>query len=168
MTLTYDIDYLIEDLRLFIGDTNPLTYRYTDTWLDTALLASVKALGRWWANRYMVDNNELIYRNTNYTLWEETSPPVIQQKDERPIILMAAIVVLEGSLENMAWDLASWKDNEISYTNLESGKIKNERIKRLWTELESLMLPPTKRLAWTTKQSLPGYVGNNYERQGKL
>jgi hypothetical protein len=162
-----DIDFLITELRLFIGDTTPATYRYTDTWLEIALLAAVKALGRWWSDRYLVDSSELVYRNTTYTLWEETSPPVIQQKDERVIILMAAIVILEGSLENSAWDLASWKDNEISFSNLEGGRIRNDRIGRLWDELKSLILPPTKRLAWTTKQSLPGYIGNTYERRGR-
>jgi hypothetical protein len=77
---------------------------------------------------------------------------------------MSAITVLSGDLENNAWNISSWKDAEISYSNIESGKVKNDFIKRLWDELMYLLTPPSKKLAGTRKGSLPGYLNNTYEK----
>lgn len=160
---TVDIGYLIPHLRLVLGDLNPASYRYTTEWLKISLLASVKSLGRWWKNRYLVDSNDEVYRNTTVT-FADAEPPVLLPQDERPIILMAAIIVLEGSLENSAWNIASWRDNEIAYSNLEGGRIRDKGLTRLWDELMSLITPPTKKLASPLKGTLPGYLRNPYER----
>jgi hypothetical protein len=80
---------------------------------------------------------------------------------------MASIIILEGSLENNAWNLGSWRDAEISYSNIESGRVRDLNIKRLWDELMSLITPPTKKLARTTRGELPGYKNNVYEQKGK-
>jgi hypothetical protein len=167
MALTVDPIYLLPHVRLYIGDINPAAYRYTDAWLMVAIQASVKALGAWWRDRYLLDGSNLVYRNTEI-YFEDAEPPVIMSADERPIVIMAAVIVLQGSLENSAWDLSSWKDNEISYSNLEGGRIRNSNLQRLWDELLYLLLPPTKKLAGTMKGSLPGYIGNDYERTGDL
>lgn len=163
-----DLDYLMPSLRLTIGDINPAAYRYTDEWLSSALYSSMYTMLPWFKYKYTVDSTTLVVtRNPeNLNLFVFDEPPVIELQDERPIILMAAIIVLEGSLENYSWNLASWRDAEISYTNLDSGRIKSENLKRLWAELNSLILPPTKRLAKTVKGSLPGYINNPWERKG--
>jgi hypothetical protein len=164
---TVDISYLLNYLRLYIGDTTPATYRYTDAWLKTALEAAVKFLAAWWNNKYIIDTNYLVSRNTEVTSFLDDEPPVIQADDEWPLVLAAAIITLEGSLESTSWNIASWKDYEISYSNLESGKLKDRRIERMLTDLKDYLLPPTKRLARPIKQSLPGYLNNSYERDGK-
>lgn len=162
---TVNPEYLITDLRLRLGDTNPATYRYTDEWLKIALLASIRALGAWWKNKYLVDSDtQLVSRNSSIT-FEFSEPPVIEQDDEFPIIIMATIIIMEGSLENASWNLVSWRDNEISFTNLEQGRIKTSSLSRLWDLLLSELTPPTKKLAGTSKQSLQGYKLNINENR---
>jgi hypothetical protein len=162
MTTTTTIDYLMPYLRLTLGDTNPDSYRYTDEWLRIALIASIGSLGRWWKNRYLLDTEDNVYRSSEL-LFDYSEPPVIQKMDERPIVLMACIIILEGALENSAWNLASWKDAEISYTNLEQGRIRDSGINRFWDEIKYYITPPSKRLAQPQKNSLPGYLNNPYE-----
>jgi hypothetical protein len=160
---TTNLDYLIDSLRLHLGDTNSGSYRYTDEWLRTALIMSVKALQRWWDYKYLVDTNYDVYRNQHWTyLFPE--PPIIEHGDEYPVILMAAIITKEGSLENNSWNVGSWKDAEIAFSNIEGNKAKMESLKNDWDALTDIIKPPTKRLARTTKGSLPGYKRNQYER----
>jgi hypothetical protein len=165
---TSNIEYLIPYLRLKIGDINPSTYRYANEWLLTSLILSVKTLQRYWDSKYIVSTTNVITRNGNYRRFTFDSPPVIETADEYIIILMAAIIVLEGSLENSAWDVSSWSDAEIRYTNIDSGKLLDTNLKRFTDELSSLILPPTKRLAKTNKMSLPGYTLNNWEQKTLL
>ncbi len=161
---TANIGYLIPDLRLTIGDINPATYRYENEWLLVALLGSVRKLARWWNYRYLLDTNNLVYRNINI-MFSEYEPPVIMMGDERPIIIGAALIILEGSLESNAWDLVSWKDAEISFSNLESGRIRKDNLKMLWEELKEMITPPSKRLASPIKNSLPGFHMNSFETE---
>lgn len=160
---TSDLAYLLPSFRLTIGDTDQTAYRYLDEWLQVSLITAVKSLGRWWTYRYLVDASNKVYRNPAIS-FPEASPPIILFEDERPIILMASYILLEGSLENMAWNISSWRDAEISYTNLESGKIRDNRIERIWRELTSILTPPSKKLALPVKGSLPGYKNNRWER----
>jgi len=163
-----NIGYLIPHLRLNLGDINPDAYRYVNEWLKIALLASVKTLGAWWNQKYLTNElDDTIYRNSLIT-FDETEPPIVIPKDERAIVLMASIIVQGGSLENNAWNLASWKDAEISYSNLESGRVRSANIQRLWEELKMILTPPSKRLAKPLKNSLPGYKGNLAERTTDL
>jgi len=163
MTITVSVEYLIPRLRLYIGDTDPDTYKYMDEWLVVSLLAGVETLQRWWNYKYLIDDNDLVYRNptSSFVLPE---PPVIEPGDVRPIVLMAAIVVKSGDLENMSWKIGAWRDAEISYSNVEGGRGKREGIQRDWDELRSLLLPPVKKLAFPMKSHLPGYKNNSIER----
>lgn len=161
-----NLDYLIDSLRLHLGDTVIGSYRYTDAWLRTALIMSVKALMRWWDYKYLIDTDYNVYRNQHWTyLFDE--PPIVQHGDESPIILMAAIVIKEGSLENNSWSVGSWKDAEIAYSNIEGNKAKIASIETDREALEDILKPPTKRLARTKKGSLPGFKDNTYERTTK-
>lgn len=162
-TKIFNLGYLMPDVRLSIGDTDPDTYRYTDEWVRVAMIGAVKTLGAWWGNnKYMIDSSQQVYRNPDveFTVLE---PPIIYPEDERPIVLMSAIIILEGSLENSAWNLASWRDNEISFSNLEGGRIKNNNLDRAWNELKGLITPPGKKLALSGKLHLPGYTENILE-----
>lgn len=162
-----NLDYLIDFLRMRLGDTNPLAYRYTDDWLRTALISGVKTLSKWWNFKYLLDASYNIYRNSasvSAGVFLLPEPPIIESPDEEIIILMGAYILLEGSLENSAWDFVSWADNEIRYSNLESSRARTETLRRMWEELTNTLKPPTKRLAQSLKNSLPGYLNNSYER----
>jgi hypothetical protein len=162
---TIALDYLIPDVRLKIGDINPATYRYTDEWITNGLILSVKTLQRYLNYKYLLDSSNEVYRNPNVNsfVFDETTYGVVESADEYLIVLMTAIVMLEGSLENSAWDMVSWTDSEIRFTNLDSGKMRDTNLTRLLNELDSLILPPTKRLARARKLSLPGYKDNPFE-----
>lgn len=169
-----DLDYLIPQLRLHLGDIDPEAYRYVDIWLRSSLVYGVRALERWWNFRYLMTHVETtisgdlvsgeytVARNPHH-FYEVPPPPVIQHIDERPIILMASILVKGGSLESSAWGTGSWKDAEISYSNIAGGKIRDESLARDLRELELYLKPPNKRLAQPRKGSLPGFKRNRYE-----
>lgn len=157
-----NLDYLITIFRLHLGDIDAANYRYLDSWLRTALVAAVKDLQSWWNHKYLINSNYNVYRNTRVEfLFPE--PPIIQNSDELPIVLMASIIVKGGSLESSSWNLGSWKDHEISYSNIEGGKTKRESLMRDWETLSQLVKPPKERLAWTIKGSLPGFHENPFE-----
>lgn len=162
---TINPEYLVPFIRLTIGDTNSSSYRYTDDWIDVAIEASIIALSKWWNAKYLLDENKYVYRNPVVNSFMDTEPPVIQIDDERPIVLMASIIMLEGSLESSAWSIGSWRDNEISVSSIEQGRLRESTVRKLWDELNSLLVPPTKRLVRARKGSLPGYLGNDYEHR---
>lgn len=148
------LDYLIPELRVRIGDTDET--RYLDEWLRVSLVTALKALQRWWRIRYTIDETTYVvsrYSGSTFTIDE---PPVIQQQDEVPIIIMAAILVKDGSLESSSWTLGSWRDAEVSVSNIESGRVKDSSLVRLWRELEYYILPPTKGLFGVVRTDIPG------------
>lgn len=53
-----NIDYLIPQLRFYIGDET--TQRYSDTLMRTSLVNGIKMLQRRWDDRYLVYNDDLI------------------------------------------------------------------------------------------------------------
>jgi len=161
-----NLDYLITDLRLHLGDTSE-PYRYTDAWLRTSLVMSVKALMRWWNYKYLIDTDYNASRNPNVTFLF-ASPPIIEYGDEHPIVLMASIIIKEGSLQESAWSAGSWRDAEIAYSNIEGNRARTQSLLKDWETLESILKPPQKRLAQAKKASTPGYIDNQYERGSKL
>lgn len=159
-----NLNGLIPYVRLQIGDTNPDTYRYTNEWIQTSLVLATKTLQRYWNFRYLIDDYDNVTRNPNSTFLFPEEYGVIQKSDEFPIVLMACIILLEGSLENNAYSAVSWKDNEISFSNLEQFRTKDANLQRLVRMLNDLLLPPTKKLARTRSAPLIGYLRNEYER----
>jgi hypothetical protein len=167
ITTVTNLDSLIDDLRLRIGDTDPTAYRYLDEWLRTALVAGVKTLGRWWNYKYLIttDGTYNVYRNPHGSfIFDEPTYGTIEQADEEAIVLMSAFLLLQGSLENSAWDFVSWADAEIRFSNLESNRSRTDTLTRIWKELTSTLKTPTQRLAHTLKLSLPGFLQNEQER----
>lgn len=151
-----NLDFLIPFIRLRIGDTNVSSYRYLDEWIRTALVAAVDKLGRWLNYKYLLDTNYNIYRNPEYRHFDfdEASFGIIEPGDKDVIILMASIILLEGSLENSAWNFHSWRDAEISYSNLEQSRTRNEVLSKLWDELYKTLKPPVKRLARSRREKV--------------
>lgn len=155
MTSSVTIDYLIPLLRLKIGDIDETSYRYLDEWLYIALIASIKSLQRYWGSKYLVTDEGVVTRNPLYTAFEFTEDyGVIQPKDEAIIITKTALTVLEGSLEGSAWSIGSWKDAEISYSNIEAGRLRTETLKNLKAELDSVIKSPMKRLTKGSRQTI--------------
>lgn len=155
--MTVDIVYLIPFVRLRIGDMDALAYRYTDAWITQALILAIKGSQRFWHSRYTVTDAGLVSRNLASSFSTAEADGVIEDKDEPIIVVLASIYMLEGSLENSAWSTASWKDAEISYSNLEGARTKDSNLKRLLDELYSYITPPSKRLAHTIGGRLPGF-----------
>ncbi len=150
-----NIDYLLPELRLHLGDITPATYKYLDEWLQVALISGVKAMQRWWGLRYLVDSTDTtVSRGDTYTFLQE-DPPLIQSMDERPIILMASILVKSGSLESNSWNVGSWKDAEIAVSNIEGSRSKQFGIGLDWEELKMYILSPTKRLSGALRIAHP-------------
>ncbi len=154
-----NLSYLIPRLRLHLGDIDATSYRYLDEWLRLSLIAAIETLQPWWNYKYLVDENDDVYRNMTVRFLH-SEPPVIERGDIRPIILMAAIIIKSGQLENLSWSVGAWRDAEISYSNIEASRRKDEMLQRDWTELTNILKPPQKRLASSNKGHLPGYVGS--------
>lgn len=159
---TQSLTYLIPRLRLQIGDTDPGSYRYLDEWLELALVVGVESLQAWWNYKYLIGDDNRVYRNV-HTAFLFPEPPVIQRGDTRPIVLMASILLKSGNLENFSWNVGSWRDAEISYSNIEGSRGKDKGIDRDWEELKSILSPPGKKLAFPQKGHLPGFIDNLYE-----
>jgi len=156
----------IPDLRLRLGDTNPATYRYMDEWLMKTLILAVRSLGRYWRNKYKTSYAGDLSRSSNTMLFTTTLDEGVVESQDQPLIsLMGAIIVMEGSLENSAWDAVSWKDTEIAFSNLESFRSKDSNLGRLITELRENLISPKNRLARPRKGSLYGYKHNVFEHE---
>jgi hypothetical protein len=137
---------LIPALRFHLGDTDPATYRYIDGWLRVALVSAVKALQRWWGAKYLVDATTNNISRSTTIVFNFAEPPVIQDSDERPLILMASILIKSGTLESNSWNVGSWKDAEIAVSNIEGSRAKEFGFGLDWEELRGYLLPPTKKL----------------------
>jgi hypothetical protein len=163
------LDYLIPDLRFRIGDIDPTAYRYLDSWLLVALDFAVKKYYRYYKPpKYLIDALGNVTRNSNSPRFctDETTEGTIEKTDEPILVLLAAIATLGGSLENSAWSIVSWRDAEVSYNNNESGRLRSSLLDAMNKELNDMILAPTKKLAQAGKQSLPGYLGNDFEHTG--
>ncbi len=161
---TTTLDFLRDRLRLHIGDM--AGEKYVDAWLDLALIISVESLGPWWNFKYLLNDSDEAFRNPNVRFLF-TEPPVVVRYDNKPIILMASIVLSKGDLQNLSWSIGSWRDAEISYSNIQGGRTKDSLLTRDWEELTSILKPPQKRLSASSKKHLHGFRGNLYETKGK-
>lgn len=151
-----NVSALIPALRLHLGDTDSSAYRYLDEWLKLALVLAIQTLGRRWSNKYLVDENSFeVSRNPDVSTFVLEEPPVIQPIDIRPIILQASIIIKNGSLEANAWNLVSWRDYEVSYSNLESGRQRDNSLKMDIEELDSILKPPSKRVGKAIRINFP-------------
>lgn len=166
ITVASDLDYLMDGLRVHLWDLNtPPTY--SDGFLRFALLAGLKLLMPRWNSRYVPRyENDYWYvdRNPNDE-FEFPPPPSIQYGDERPIILAAAISIKTGLLFTIGGNAVSWRDEEISFSNLTGAELQKESVIRDWEELNKLVPERRQRLARPRKQSLLGFrsPSNSFE-----
>lgn len=151
-----DLDYLIPSLRWKLGDINPSSYRYLDEWLRVALVSALKTLQRWWGIRYLIDDTTYVVTRYDGSSFTFEAPPVIQHMDEAPIVVMAAILTKEGSLESSSWATGSWRDAEVSVSNIEGSRVREASLQKLWDELMAYVSPPSKRLMNVQRSGIPG------------
>lgn len=150
---TTTLAHLVDDLRFNIGDWT-VPYAYVDAVLLEALSAATRALSRKWRNRYRLTTaGTQVYRNTNRGFSEE-EPPVIMNADERIFVVQATIILKKARMSDTIWDVGSWRDDEIAYSNIESSRGLRESIKMDQEELEVLLQGS---LYGTDRQSLPGF-----------
>lgn len=169
-----DLDFLLGPLRAHLGDITS-AYRYSDGFLRRNLVDGLKSLGIRSQHRYKITtsgspppgSSQTTVSGVDYTIYyverttrwtfTETSPPVIQHADERPIVLAASIIIKRGELQTAALGTVSWKDDEISYRNTDSTKFVSRSLAQDENELELTLPSRARKLAGPRRQSLPGY-----------
>jgi len=156
-----DVTQLIDQLRLHMGDyTAP--YTFSDSVMETALISAINALGRRWSYRYSATSSGTVTRSSTAT-FRDAAPPTIAAADERPIILQAAIILKGAQYEGHVWDIGSWRDDEVAYSNIAAAKSADSSIGRDLEELERLLKA---RLYGASRQSLEGYKLPGNIREG--
>lgn len=173
-----DLDYLIGSLRSHLGDiTSP--FLFSDGFLRRNLIDAFKSLRIRWQSRYIITpsgtigplgyissgvdyNYYSVTRDLNKWTFTSPEPPVIQVEDERPVVLQAAIIIKQGKLENKALGFGSWRDDELSYSNLRAGDALESSLQRDKEELESMLPSRANKLARPRKQSLPGFTETTF------
>lgn len=152
------LEHLIPELRLYIYDLEE-PYTFSDSTLLTSLNAAVKLLGRRWNHRYLFSDGD-VSRNSEIDSFKTDEPPVIEYSDEALILLQASIVLKTAQAYDSTWDIASWKDDEISYSNIQGAK---SRDTSLQNDLELLDKLLKQRLHAGKVVELPGFHRNTYE-----
>ena len=152
IVITTSLDYLIEDLRFYLGDVI-LPYSYANDHLRHALVMACKALMKKWRNRYTLDANYIVSRSLTAEFYE-LSPPMIERADERAFILQASIIVKSAGITITASSIGSWRDDEIAYSNIASAKVRDTNLENDIAELELWL---RRRLFGSARQSMPGY-----------
>ena len=140
---TSNLEELILPLRIQIGD-NIAVPTFSDETLHAILRSAVADLMRRWNDRYYICNDGVVYRNPNIS-FEWSSPPEIQHKDRRAIILQASISIKSGVKFSESGSVASWRDEEIYYSNVEAARQRSSTLTDDIDELEKLL--PAKKLA---------------------
>lgn len=167
ITISTDLDYLIPALRLHLWDTNtPPTY--ANGLLKYCLVAGLKVLMPRWNSRYVPTESATAWTVSRSTedVFSQAAPPVIQYGDERPIILAASVAFKSGKIYTSSWETISWKDDEVSYSNLAGGKMAQESLLRDIEDLKNMVPDRGKRLGRSMKQSLLGFRGPSHEFEG--
>ncbi len=154
---TTTLAYLIAPLRRQLSDyTEP--YTYTDAVLSGFLLDSIKALGNRWNNRYRVATvdgvPDLVIRSGDAYNFEFSEPPVIQYQDERAVVLQASIFIKSSTKWSESGSAVTWRDEEISYSNLETAR---QRSSTLQDDIEELNKLFPIKLAKTRSGRLYGW-----------
>lgn len=142
---TSNLEELIFSLRVQIGDTGT-TPTYSDEELHAFLREAVLALMSRWSDKYYLDSDGVVTRNPDVT-FKWSSPPVIQQSDRRAIVLQSSIMIKGGKKFSESGNVQSWRDEEISYSNIEAARQLSSTVEEDRLELDSILPKPQKKLA---------------------
>jgi hypothetical protein len=147
-----DLTFLISDVRTLIGDIST-PYRFEDATIENALFTAVKLLGRRWNYRYLLDESNNVSRNSSSTFTVDT-PPVIEFVDQGIIALQAVIILKSASAWESTWDIASWRDDEIAYSNIQGARSRDTSLAQDQALLEEAL---KRRLHPGRINSMPGF-----------
>lgn len=167
ITSPTNIDYLIDQVRLRLGDFDGTAY--SDTLVRTALISAIKYLQKRWRSKYQVvtsgtytgDNttapsgygqastidgiayiplglsNNDVFRNP-FVTFNSSEPPVIEQNDEDAVTLATAYIVHLAKLTNSSSTFVSWSTEDIRYTNTTAANTMRAVLETLQTELNTV------------------------------
>lgn len=158
------LDFLIPELRIMLNDISPVP-KYQDNYLRAVLVHALKNLGRRWNNRYLINTQYVVSRNDEIVSYGVDPPPIIEQGDQYIICLAATILVKKAQIYDTSWDVSSWKDDEISYSNIQAAKERDTSLKHDLEELERLL---TQRLYAGKVTPLPGFHSQYNTNEGGI
>ena len=145
------LDYLISDLRLQVGDLDSTSY--TDGYLRQVLVMATKTLMKKWRNRYTINSAYVVARNPS-SVYSIVSPPIIEYADERAFILQSSIIIKSSDITDNAWNVGSWRDDELAYSNIAGA---SALLKSLTDDINELSNLLRRRLFSGSKQTLGGF-----------
>jgi len=162
MLITYpvNIEYLVDDVRLRVGDIPKKLY--SDTVIRSALIAGVKMLQRRWHNRYLVYTDEMLVTPTPagtpagyvvvntpegtstiasgfvtgdvfrnpFEIFAGLQSTVIDQQDEWPVILAASVMLANARISSNVDTFQNWSDGEYSFSNVASARALDSMLDR--------------------------------------
>jgi hypothetical protein len=167
ITTATNIDYLIDSVRLRLGDFEGTAY--SDTLVRTAIVSAVKFLQKRWRSKYQIlvsgsytGNNSSApsgyaeantidgigyipiglnvndaYRNP-FVVFSQEQPPVIEQNDEDAVVLATAYIIHLAKLTNSSSTFVSWSTEDIRFTNTTAANTMRNVLETLQTELNTL------------------------------
>lgn len=168
ITVSSNLDYLIDPVRIYVGDLAGTTY--SDAVVRTALVYGVKSLQTRWNSRYLIFESGManglnintpfgtctvedvpdpyhVFRNCYHTFTSDPTP-VIDQTDETPIILSAAIILRRITIMSSSSAYLSWSTPDLSVSNIQGSKnvaaLLAEDIKALDVYFKSRLAAPSK------------------------
>lgn len=153
VTSPTNVDYLIPDIRLAVGDLDSVVF--TDTIVRTALINGIKYLQSKWHERYQIYQITMLVEpqpsdtpsgfiyaalpdgynyipsglNVNdvfrnpFIAFNDPSTAVITQPDEFPIILAATLFLRQSLLSSSQQTFVNWTDGKYSYSNASSAGV---------------------------------------------
>jgi hypothetical protein len=158
ITTPCNLDYLLSSVRLRVGDVST-PVQYSDALVRTALVNGVKAIGHYWGHRYFIYDPQMdrgadietpfgvipkpsgvqpydALRNPTYQ-FVAAPPPIIDVRDEYPIVTAAALLCLRTRLTSNMITLISWQTPDFSYTPSVVVRQIGEQLKQLQDDLQS-------------------------------
>lgn len=168
-----NLDYLITPVRMHVGDLTEVTF--SDSVILTALVYAVKYLQNRWNNRYLIYTSGMIvtgttvntpngtcdlaslpgendaFRNCHVT-FTSAAPPIIDQNDELPIILVSAINLRRSVITSSIHVFSNWSTPDLSFSNVSSSKSLEALINADLKLLDDFF---KKRLATPQKSTFP-------------
>lgn len=156
------LEELLPELRLYLHDSIE-PYKFSDELLLQCLVSAIRLLGRRWNYRYIFEEDVLV-RNPKIR-FKFPEPPLIMLGDDAIIIVQAAIILKSAVIYDVTWDIVSWRDDEISYSNIQSAKSRDDSLRRDLDLLETLLKA---RLTGGIVQPLPGFHLPKNTTEGSL
>ena len=165
ITTETNLDYLIEAVRLRLGDLEGTAY--SDAHMRTSLSAAIKFLmGRWKSKYQIVSDTTYIageapegfaaantvdgvgaipsglslgsaFRNP-FLEFTQAYPPTLEQDDEDAVVLAAAYLVYLGKLTGSSSSYYTWSTEDIRYSNVEAARSTRMAMDLLKEELDIL------------------------------